>query len=477
VHNRGYGKRQRGLWTTIQPLINLFDTEQGITVKTIAVVGLGYVGLPLAVAFGKKGKTIGFDLDESKLANYRLGIDPSGEVEPEDLQACTGLEFTSNPGKLSEAEVIIVAVPTPIDHANRPDLRILESACKMIGANMSPNCIVVFESTVYPGCTEEVCVPILESVSGMQWAGNPERTHQEADATETNTRQTNGFYIGYSPERINPGDKERRLETIVKVTSGDTPDTLEQVARVYEMVITAGVYRASSIKVAEAAKVIENTQRDLNIALMNELSLIFHKLGIDTLDVLEAAGTKWNFLPFRPGLVGGHCIGVDPYYLTYKAEAEGHHPQVILAGRKTNDNMGKYIAEQTIKQLVKRGHPINGANVVVLGLTFKEDCPDLRNSKVEDILAELKEYQCNITVHDPMADPEEALEEYGVTLTPWGELKNAAAVILAVAHSDYRELQPSDISNIMAENSVIMDVKSILDRTRYDQEKIDIWRL
>ncbi len=434
--------------------------------KTIAVVGLGYVGLPLAVAFGKKGPTIGFDLDEKKLAHYRQGFDPSGEVEPEGLKAATGLQFTNDPNKLSNADVIIVAVPTPIDKAHRPDLRALEGACKTIASNLSPNTIVVFESTVYPGCTEEVCVPILESISGMPWAGNPEKIDT-----------TPGFYIGYSPERINPGDKERRLETIVKVVSGDTPNILEQVANVYENIITAGVYRATSIKVAEAAKVIENTQRDLNIALMNELSLIFHKLDIDTLDVLETAGTKWNFLPFRPGLVGGHCIGVDPYYLTYKAEAEGYHPEVILAGRKTNDGMGKYIAEQTIKQLVKRGHAINGANVVVLGLTFKEDCPDLRNSKVEDIITELREYQCNVIVHDPMADPEEAVEEYGVTLTPWAELENASAVILAVAHNHYRQLHPSDLQKIMANDSVLIDVKSLLDRDAFANSKADIWRL
>jgi UDP-N-acetyl-D-galactosamine dehydrogenase len=438
-----------------------------MTVKTIAVVGLGYVGLPLAVAFGKKGKTIGFDLDEKKLADYRQGIDPSGEVEPEDLKAAFGLEFTNDPSELAKAEVIVVAVPTPIDNAHRPDLRALQGACKTIASNLSPGSTVVFESTVYPGCTEEVCVPILESTSGLKWAGNPESNHSDSA----------GFYIGYSPERINPGDKERRLETIVKVVSGDTAETLEKVAGVYESIITAGVYRASSIKVAEAAKVIENTQRDLNIALMNELSLIFHKMDIDTLDVLETAGTKWNFLPFRPGLVGGHCIGVDPYYLTYKAEAEGHHPQVILAGRQTNDGMGKYIAEQTIKQLVKRGHAVNGANVVVLGLTFKEDCPDLRNSKVEDILAELKEYQCNVIVHDPMADSAEAMEEYGVELTQWDDIKDASAVILAVAHSHYRQLQPSDIEKITAKNSVVMDVKCILDRASYNKENIDVWRL
>lgn len=436
--------------------------------KTIAVVGLGYVGLPLAVAFGKKGPTIGFDLDERKLADYRQGIDPSGEVEPENLKAATGLVFTNDTGKLADADVIVVAVPTPIDQAHRPDLRALEGACKTIASNLSPNTIVVFESTVYPGCTEEVCVPILESISGMPWCGNPEKEHSS---------DIQGFHIGYSPERINPGDKERRLETIVKVVSGDTPEILEEVAKVYESIITAGVYRATSIKVAEAAKVIENTQRDLNIALMNELSLIFHKMDIDTLDVLETAGTKWNFLPFRPGLVGGHCIGVDPYYLTYKAEAEGYHPEVILAGRKTNDGMGKYIAEQTVKQLVKRGHAVNGANVVILGLTFKEDCPDLRNSKVEDIIAELREYQCNIIVHDPMADSAEATKEYGVSLTPWDQLENASAVILAVAHNHYRQLQPSDLQNIMTDNSVLIDVKSLLDRDAFTNSKADIWRL
>jgi len=437
-------------------------------VKTIAVVGLGYVGLPLAVAFGKKGPTIGFDLDENKLNNYRQGIDPSGEVEPENLKAATGLIFTNDPCKLADADVIIVAVPTPIDQAHRPDLRALEGACKTIASNLSPNTIVVFESTVYPGCTEEVCVPILESISGMPWCGNPEKELSP---------DIQGFHIGYSPERINPGDKERRLETIVKVVSGDTPEILEQVANVYENIITAGVYRAPSIKVAEAAKVIENTQRDLNIALMNELSLIFHKMNIDTLDVLETAGTKWNFLPFRPGLVGGHCIGVDPYYLTYKAEVEGYHPEVILAGRKTNDGMGKYIAEQTVKQLVKRGHAVNGANIVILGLTFKEDCPDLRNSKVEDIITELREYQCNIIVHDPMANSAEAVKEYGVTLTPWDKLENASAVILAVAHNHYRQLQPSDFQAIMAENSVLIDVKSLLDRGAFANSTTDIWRL
>ena len=432
----------------------------------IAVVGLGYVGLPLAVAFGKKTATIGFDLDEKKLEQYRNGSDPSGEVEPEGLAAATGLEFTSDPAKLAEAGVIIVAVPTPIDHANRPDLRAIQGASRTIGANLSPGAIVIYESTVYPGCTEEDCVPILESTSGMPWLGKP-----------GNKGKTEGFYVGYSPERINPGDKVHRLENITKVVSGDTSETLDKVAATYELVVDAGVYRATSIKVAEAAKVIENTQRDLNIALMNELSLIFHRLNIDTVDVLEAAGTKWNFLPFRPGLVGGHCIGVDPYYLTYKAEAEGHHPQVILAGRQTNDNMGKYIAEQTIKQIVKKGHAVNGANIAILGLTFKEDCPDLRNSKVIDIITELQQYHCNLMIHDPMAETDEAMEEYGVQLVEWEQLQDACAVILAVAHNQYKALSTADFEAVAADNATLIDVKSVLDRTDFENSKIDIWRL
>ncbi len=434
--------------------------------EKIAIVGLGYVGLPLAVAFGKKTAAIGFDLDEQKLAAYRAGNDPSGEVEPESLAAASGLEFTSDPARLAEASVIIVAVPTPIDHANKPDLGAIKGASRTIAENLKPGTVVIYESTVYPGCTEEDCVPILETVSGLPWLGNP-----------ANSDKHEGFYVGYSPERINPGDKVHRLENIVKVVSGDTPKTLDRVAKTYELVVDAGVYRASSIKVAEAAKVIENTQRDLNIALMNELALIFHRLDIDTIDVLEAAGTKWNFLPFRPGLVGGHCIGVDPYYLTYKAESVGHHPQVIQAGRKTNDCMGKYIAEQTIKQIAKKGQSIRGANIVILGLTFKEDCPDLRNSKVIDIITELREYHCNILVHDPLAENEEAKAEYGVELTPWDQLSNASAVVLAVAHQQYKTLTAADFQQIMAEESVLMDVKSTLDRNLLDNSKSEIWRL
>ncbi len=434
----------------------------------IAVVGLGYVGLPLAVAFGKKRATIGYDLDERKLTNYRNGSDPSGEVEPEDLVAATQLEYTSDPSRLAEASIVVVAVPTPIDHARKPDLTPVIGACQTLAANLKPGATVVFESTVYPGCTEEVCVPIIEQVSGMQWAGR--------DGVDRGDRDS-GFYIGYSPERINPGDKENRLETIVKVVSGDTPVTQDLVAELYGSVVTAGVCRAATIKVAEAAKVIENTQRDLNIALMNELAMIFHKMDIDTVDVLEAAGTKWNFLPFRPGLVGGHCIGVDPYYLTYKAEAVGYHPQVILAGRKTNDGMGKYIAEQAVKRMIRAGHSVNGADVIILGLTFKENCPDLRNSRVVDIIDELKSYNCNVHVTDPLADPEEAVHEYGVELKSWDQLPRAQAVILAVAHNDYQDLSVADFSAILQDDAVVMDVKSKLDRDGFSAAGIELWRL
>jgi UDP-N-acetyl-D-glucosamine/UDP-N-acetyl-D-galactosamine dehydrogenase len=432
---------------------------------TIAIVGLGYVGLPLAVAFGRQRRTIGFDLNEHKLAQYRAGKDPSGEVSTEQLSRAVKLEYTSDSGKLAQAGIVIVVVPTPIDAARRPDLGPLEAACRTVGAHLQPGAIVIFESTVYPGCTEEVCVPILEEHSGMSWSGRP------------GAAESVGFYVGYSPERINPGDKEHRLETIVKVVSGDTPDTLCRVSELYGEIVHAGVHRAASIKVAEAAKVIENTQRDLNIALMNELALIFNRLDIDTLDVLEAAGTKWNFLPFRPGLVGGHCIGVDPYYLTYKAEAVGHHPQVILAGRMTNDNMGKFIAEQTIKRLVKFGHPVNGAVVTILGLTFKENCPDLRNSRVVDIISELKEYHCDIQVHDPLADPTEAMQEYGITLTPLKQLKPAHALVLAVPHAHYLSMETSAFQALLTADPVLIDVKSVLKKEVFTDVSIDMWRL
>ncbi|MEH6570715.1 MAG: nucleotide sugar dehydrogenase [Halioglobus sp.] len=433
---------------------------------TIAIVGLGYVGLPLAVAFGGQLKTIGFDLNEEKLTSYRAGNDPSGEVEIEALAAASQLMFTSDASMLAQAQVIIVVVPTPIDDSNRPDLSPLEGACKTVGEQMRTGTAVIFESTVYPGCTEEVCVPILEKYSGMKWLGR-----------DGQSGQGEGFYVGYSPERINPGDKVHRLESIVKVVSGDTPETLELAATLYERVIDAGVHRAASVKVAEAAKVIENTQRDLNIALMNELALIFNKLDIDTLDVLEAAGTKWNFLPFRPGLVGGHCIGVDPYYLTYKAQSVGYHPQVVLAGRQTNDDMGKFIAEQTVKQLVKLGHPVHGAKITVLGLTFKEDCPDLRNSRVQDIIAELAEYSCDVTVHDPIANSSEATREYGVELYSWKNLPPAHAVVLAVPHRQYLEGGAEEVLSLLMPGGVVMDVKSVLDRDEIIAGGAQAWRL
>jgi UDP-N-acetyl-D-galactosamine dehydrogenase len=432
---------------------------------TIAVVGLGYVGLPLAVAFGCRRRTIGFDLNEEKLTHYAAGRDPSGEVEPEQLAQATLLEFTSDAGKLAEAGIIIVVVPTPIDGVRQPDLGPLEGACRAVGAQLKPGVTVIFESTVYPGCTEEICVPLLEQASGLPWAGR-----DRSEARE-------GFYVGYSPERINPGDREHRLETIVKVVSGDTPQTLDRVARLYDEIILVGVHRAASIKVAEAAKVIENTQRDLNIALMNELALIFHRLDIDTLDVLEAAGTKWNFLPFRPGLVGGHCIGVDPYYLTYKAEAVGYHPQVILAGREINDNMGRFVAEQTVKRLLRQGHAVRKARIVVLGLTFKENCPDLRNSRVVDIISELREYCCQVQVHDPLADPDEAYEEYGLELSSWDALAEAQAVVLAVPHREYLEMAVADYQAITVEGATLIDIKSVVPREALLTAGMDVWRL
>ena len=425
--------------------------------KTVAVVGLGYVGLPLAVAFAEHWPTIGYDLSARKVDLFRNGVDPTGEVGGEMLKAATGLELTSDPEAIGRADYVVVAVPTPIDEIRRPDFGPLEGASRTVGKYMKRGAIVIFESTVYPGATEETCVPILEEHSGMKW---------KAD-----------FHIGYSPERINPGDQEHRLHNIVKVVSGDDTDTLEQVAALYESVVEAGVHRASSIAVAEAAKVIENTQRDLNIALMNELALIFNKLGIDTLEVLEAAGTKWNFLPFRPGLVGGHCIGVDPYYLTYRAEKIGYHPQVILGGRRINDGMGKYIADQTVKQMIRKGSCIRDAKVAVLGLTFKENCPDLRNSRVIDIINELRSYGASVVVHDPMADPEEAVEEYGVELVGWDELPAVEAMVVAVAHRDFLERGMEAYQAKLAGDAGVVDVKSALDRDAFQAAGIDLWRL
>lgn len=434
---------------------------------TVAIVGLGYVGLPLAVAFASRCRTIGFDLNEAKLDAYRSGRDPSGEVSANKLAAAGRLEFTSSPSSLAQADVVIVVVPTPIDEAKRPDLSPLEGASRTVGKHLKPGAIVVFESTVYPGCTEEVCVPILEAASGLCWLGRERKADQAAD----------GFYVGYSPERINPGDKTHRLETIVKVVAGDTPATLERLATLYGSIVSAGIHRAASIKVAEAAKVIENTQRDLNIALMNELAMIFGRLGIDTLDVLEAAGTKWNFLPFKPGLVGGHCIGVDPYYLTYKAESVGYYPQVVLAGRRINDGMGKFIAEQTVKQLAARGLQITGGRVTVLGLTFKEDCPDLRNSRVPDIVRELKLYGCQVSVNDPLAQADEAEAEYGISLTDWEALPRAHAVVLAVPHVTYRERTLDAFSQLLEADGFVMDAKGILDRDAASACGLPLWRL
>lgn len=425
--------------------------------KTIAVVGLGYVGLPLAVEFGKKFRTIGIDLSAEKIASYRQHIDPTGEVSSKDLKEATLLEVGTDAVALNEADFVIVAVPTPVDDAHQPDFSPLVSSSRAVGQNLKQGAIIVFESTVYPGATEEVCIPIIEQHSGKKWKKD--------------------FFVGYSPERINPGDKERTVTKIVKVVSGDTPETLATVQEIYASVITAGVFPASSIKVAEAAKVIENTQRDLNIALMNELAIIFDRIGIDTLEVLQAAGTKWNFLPFRPGLVGGHCIGVDPYYLTHKAQKLGYHPEVILAGRRINDGMGKFVAEQTIKQLVRRGHPIKNCPIIVLGLTFKEDCPDLRNSRVIDVIRELESYGARVVVHDPVADAKEAQHEYGVDLVSWNDVPKAAAIVAAVNHKEFKERSTADFLSKLEAGGVITDVKSMFDSAAFTAAGISVWRL
>ena len=424
---------------------------------TVAVVGLGYVGLPLAVEFGKMFATIGFDLSLEKVASYSRQVDPTGEVRAEDFRAAAKLVVGNDPAALANADFIVVAVPTPVDDAHQPDLRPLIGASETVGKYLKRGATVVFESTVYPGATEEVCIPILEKHSGMTWKRD--------------------FFVGYSPERINPGDKERTLTKITKVVSGDTPETLERVAQMYGSVVTAGVHRASSIKVAEAAKVIENTQRDLNIALMNELAIIFDRIGIDTSEVLQAAGTKWNFLPFRPGLVGGHCIGVDPYYLTHKAEMLGYHPEVILAGRRINDGMGKLVAEQTVKHLVRNSWQVKDAPVIVLGLTFKEDCRDLRNSRVIDVIRELESYGARIYVHDPVADPREAREEYGIELEPWDRLPQGAAIVAAVAHREFKEREIADYVGKLLPRAVVADVKCMFDARALEKHGVTVWRL
>ncbi|MDM5176023.1 nucleotide sugar dehydrogenase [Massilia sp. DJPM01] len=425
--------------------------------KVVAVVGLGYVGLPLAVEFGKKRTTIGFDLSTSKIDSYQRFIDPTGELNSDQLRAAQHLTVSADPAAIAGADYIVVAVPTPVDSAHNPDFTPLAGASKTVGLHMKKGAIVIFESTVYPGATEEVCIPILEQHSGLKWMED--------------------FHVGFSPERINPGDKEHTLTTILKVVSGDDQATLDEVAKLYESIITAGVYRASSVKVAEAAKVIENTQRDLNIALMNELAIIFDKIGIDTLEVLKAAGTKWNFLPFRPGLVGGHCIGVDPYYLTHKADMLGYHPQVILAGRRINDGMAKFVAEKTIKSMIAAGFNVKGAKVNVIGLTFKENCPDLRNSKVADIITELTTYGVQVHVHDPVADAAEAMHEYGVELESWDRLPQADAIIAAVSHKELLARPLSDLQAKLNKGACFMDVKSLFDQDALRAAGFSVWRL
>jgi UDP-N-acetyl-D-galactosamine dehydrogenase len=424
--------------------------------RKVSVVGLGYVGLPVAVAFGHKDQVIGFDINRERIAELKAGRDRTGEVAKAELKQ-TRVLFTSDIADLKKADFHIVAVPTPVDEANQPDLSPVLKASATVGQALKRGDIVVYESTVYPGATEEDCVPVLERESGLRCGRD--------------------FFVGYSPERINPGDKAHRFTTIRKVVSGQTPEVLEIVAATYASVVEAGVHKAPSIKVAEAAKVIENTQRDLNIALMNELALIFDRMGIDTLAVLEAAGTKWNFLPFRPGLVGGHCIGVDPYYLTHKAEKIGYIPQVILAGRRINDSMGRFVAQRTIKELVRAGHELRGATVTVLGLTFKEDCPDLRNSKVANILHELRDFEVQLQVSDPLADPEEAEHEYGVKLVPFDQLKPADAMVAAVAHADYRRLGPKELKDLLKNPPLVIDVKAMFPRAALEAAGIRVWRL
>jgi UDP-N-acetyl-D-galactosamine dehydrogenase len=428
--------------------------------EKISLIGLGYVGMPIAVAFSKKADVIGFDVNESKINLYKQGIDPTKEVGDDEIKNCS-VEFTCDETRLREAKFHIVAVPTPIRADKTPDLFPLEAASHTVGRNLTHGSFVVYESTVYPGVTEDICIPILESESGLECGVD--------------------FKVGYSPERINPGDKEHRLETIVKVVSGMDEESLDIIAKIYEMVVEAGVHRAESIKVAEAAKVIENSQRDINIAFMNELSIIFNKMGIDTRAVLAAAGTKWNFLNFVPGLVGGHCIGVDPYYLTYKAEQMGYHSQIILSGRRINDDMGKYVTENIIKNLVKADIPIKNARVAILGFTFKEDCPDTRNTRVIDIVHELNEYGINPIITDPVGDAEEAFEEYGIEFSRMSELENLDALVIAVAHTEFLNMDIVDIDKmfnpVANKQKVILDIKGMLDRRKVEKLGYNYWRL
>ena len=424
--------------------------------RKIAVIGLGYVGLPVAVAFGRTRRVIAYDKNSARISALKQGHDTCGEVDPQQLHECQ-LNFTDNPDDLAEANFYIVAVPTPINPSNHPDLTLLLNASETIGQYLKRGDIVVFESTVYPGATEDDCAPMLEAASGLKFGTD--------------------FTLGYSPERINPSDKTHRFETITKVVSGSDLQTLDIVAHIYECVVTAGIYRAPNIRTAETAKVIENTQRDLNIALMNELAIIFKRMNIDTQEVLAAAQTKWNFLPFKPGLVGGHCIGVDPYYLTYQAQRYGYQPEVILAGRRINDHMGKYVAEQTIKQMIHAGYTIKGATVAILGLTFKENCPDLRNSKVVDIIHELSDYGVKCIVHDPIADPEEAKSLYDIELKPWENISNVDSIIVAVAHDQFRQYGLEAYHAKLAHHSLIVDVKGVLNFKECKGNGITLWRL
>ena len=425
--------------------------------EKISLVGLGYVGMPIAVAFAKKVDVIGYDLNEKKIETYKSGIDPTNEVG-DDVIKSTTVEFTADETRLREAKFHIVAVPTPVNDDHTPDLTPVEGASRIVGRNLTKGSVVVYESTVYPGVTEDVCVPILEKESGLKCGVD--------------------FKVGYSPERINPGDKVHRLETIVKIVSGMDDESLEEIAKVYELVVEAGVHRASCIKVAEAAKVIENSQRDINIAFMNELSIIFNKMGIDTKSVLEAAGTKWNFLKFFPGLVGGHCIGVDPYYLTYKAEMMGYHSQVILAGRRINDDMGKYVAENVVKNLISADKAVKNARVAILGFTFKENCPDTRNTRIIDIVNELKEYGITPVIADPEADAAEAKHLYGIEFVDMNTIKDMDAVILAVAHDSFSTLSMADMDKFFGEGQkVLLDIKGLLDRKEYESAGYSYWRL
>ena len=425
---------------------------------TIAIVGLGYVGLQLAVEFGKKRLTYGYDFSKAKVKAFRNYVDLTGELNSQDLKKATHLQYHADPVILEKANIIIIAVPTPVDSANQPDFRSLISSSETVGKHLKPGSIVIYESTVYPGATEEVCIPILEKHSQLKWKED--------------------FWVGYSPERINPGDTEHTVTKVVKIVAGDTLATLDKIAEIYASIIPAGVYKANSIQVAEAAKVIENIQRDLNIALMNELAIIFDLVGVDTIEVLKAAGSKWNFLPFRPGLVGGHCIGVDPYYLSHKAETLGYHPELILAGRRTNNNISNYIAQQTIKKMISNGTNILGASVIVLGFTFKENCSDLRNSKVADLVKDLQDFGCEVLVHDNLANPIQVKEEYGITLTDWDKLpQNVDAIVAAVAHSYYTTKSVSNLLTPLKPGGVFIDIKAAYTPDDVIATGATLWRL